>query len=29
MNEKSKKEFTGTRDELIQQEYEPCKKCNP
>lgn len=29
MNEKNKKEFTGTRDELIQQGYEPCKKCNP
>ena len=29
MNESNKGEFTGTRDELIQQGYEPCKRCNP
>ena len=29
MNERNKGEFTGTRDELIQQGYEPCKRCHP
>ena len=29
MNESNKGEFTGTRDELIQQGYEPCKRCHP
>ena len=29
MNENNKEEFTGTRDELIQQGYESCKRCNP
>lgn len=25
----NRKEFTGTRDELIAEGYEPCKSCNP
>lgn len=25
----NKEEFTGTRDELITDGYEPCKVCNP
>lgn len=25
----NKQEFTGTRDELIAQGYEPCERCNP
>lgn len=29
MNESNKGEFTGKRDELIQQGYEPCKRCHP
>lgn len=29
MKEANKKEFTGSRDELIKQGYDPCKKCNP
>ena len=29
MNESNKGEFMGTRDELIQQGYEPCKRCHP
>lgn len=29
MSESNKGEFTGTRDELIAQGYEPCKSCNP
>ena len=29
MSEKNKEEFTGTREELIQQGYEPCQRCNP
>ncbi len=29
MAEKNKQEFTGTRDELISQGYEPCGNCNP
>ena len=29
MKEKNKKEFHGTREEVIQQGYEPCKNCNP
>lgn len=29
MSESNKGEFTGTRDELIAQGYEPCKNCNP
>ncbi|MBQ9909908.1 MAG: MBL fold metallo-hydrolase [Lachnospiraceae bacterium] len=29
MSEANKWYFTGTRDELISQEYTPCKNCNP
>jgi len=29
MNESNKWYFTGTRDELIEQDYQPCKRCNP
>lgn len=29
MKAKNKKEYTGTRDEIINQGYEPCKRCNP
>lgn len=29
MNEANKWAFTGTADELIQQGYEPCKRCRP
>lgn len=29
MKEQNKQEFNGTRDELISQGYEPCKKCSP
>lgn len=29
MSENNKGEFSGTRDELIAQGYEPCKNCNP
>lgn len=29
MSEKNKKTVTTTRDELIKQGYEPCKRCNP
>ena len=29
MNESNKKEVTCTRDELINQGYVPCKRCNP
>lgn len=29
MAEKSKQEYTGTRDEVIAQGYDPCKRCNP
>lgn len=29
MKDKNKKEFHGTREEVIQQGYEPCKNCNP
>lgn len=29
MNAKNRKEFTGTRDELIAQGYEPCQQCHP
>lgn len=25
----NKKEFTGNRDELIEQGYDPCSRCNP
>lgn len=29
MKEKNKLNFTGTREELIAQGYQPCKRCNP
>ena len=25
----NRQEFTGTRDEVIADGYEPCKNCNP
>lgn len=29
MKESNKLNFTGTRDELIAQGYQPCRRCNP
>lgn len=29
MKESNKQTYTGSRDDLIAQGYEPCKKCNP
>lgn len=29
MKEENKKIYTGDRDDLIEQNYEPCKNCNP
>lgn len=29
MSEKNKREFTGSRDEVINQGYVPCKRCLP
>lgn len=29
MKASNKKEYTGSRDDLIVQGYDPCKKCNP
>ncbi|MDE6020507.1 MAG: hypothetical protein K2H01_05900 [Ruminococcus sp.] len=29
MAEHNKKEYTGDRDDLATQGYEPCKRCNP
>lgn len=29
MKNTNKQEFTGSRDDLIAQGYDPCKKCNP
>lgn len=29
MAEHNKKEYTGDRDDLISQGYEPCKRCDP
>ena len=29
MKEENKQEYSGSRDNLITQGYEPCKKCNP
>ena len=29
MKASNKKEYTGSRDDLIVQGYNPCKKCNP
>lgn len=29
MADHNKKEYTGTREELIEKGYEPCRSCNP
>ena len=29
MSDKNKQTYTGSRDDLISQGYDPCKKCNP
>lgn len=29
MKASNKKEYTGSRDDLLAQGYDPCKKCNP
>lgn len=29
MSASNRKEYTGSRDDLILQGYEPCKRCNP
>jgi len=29
MKAKNRKEFFGTREELIEQGYAPCGRCNP
>ena len=29
MKSSNTKEFTGTRDEVIDMGYSPCKRCNP
>lgn len=29
MSESNKQEYTGSRDDLISQGYDPCKRCNP
>ena len=29
MSEHNKKEYTGNREDLILQGYEPCKRCEP
>lgn len=29
MKNSNKKEFSGSREELISQGYDPCKRCNP
>lgn len=29
MAEKNKREYSGTRDEVINQGFSPCKRCNP
>ena len=29
MSAKNKKEYSGTRDEIIDMGYSPCKRCNP
>jgi DNA-entry nuclease len=29
MSEKNKEEYEGSREELIEDGYEPCKRCNP
>lgn len=29
IKEKNRKDFHGSREELIEEGYEPCKRCNP
>ena len=29
MKAKNRKDYTGTRDEIIAMGYQPCKRCNP
>lgn len=29
MKDKNKKDYSGSRDEIIEMGYEPCKRCNP
>lgn len=29
MKDSNKEEYTGSRDDVINRGYEPCKKCNP
>lgn len=29
MSDKNKREYTGSRDDVIAMGYEPCKRCNP
>lgn len=29
MKEKNRWDYTGSREDLIRQNYEPCKRCNP
>ncbi len=29
MSEKNKQEYTGSRDDIINKGYSPCKRCNP
>ena len=29
MKPKNRWDYTGTRDELIEMGYQPCKRCNP
>ena len=29
MKQKNRRDYTGSRDDLISQGYDPCKKCNP
>ncbi len=29
INRENRRDFTGTREELVEQGYEPCENCNP
>lgn len=29
ISDKNREDYTGTKDELINQGYQPCKRCNP
>jgi DNA-entry nuclease len=29
MSDKNRRDYSGSRDDLISQGYKPCKKCNP